>query len=172
MDFKNDDYVVTFDGLVNCTDFIKQIQSILKILQDEFGYPIDIEFAHDGKDFHLLQCRSQSYSEAGKPAIIPHDVPEEKVIFSAKKYISNGTISDISHIIYVDPQKYSELTHYEELIAVGRAVSRLNKILPKRQFILMGPGRWGSRGDIKLGVSVTYSDINNTAMLILSLIHI
>ncbi len=30
----------------------------------------------------------------------------------------------------------------------------------------MGPGRWGSRGDIKLGVNVTYSDINNTAMLI------
>jgi pyruvate, water dikinase len=30
----------------------------------------------------------------------------------------------------------------------------------------MGPGRWGSRGDIKLGVDVTYSDINNTAMLI------
>ena len=30
----------------------------------------------------------------------------------------------------------------------------------------MGPGRWGSRGDIKLGVPVTYSDINNSAMLI------
>ena len=30
----------------------------------------------------------------------------------------------------------------------------------------MGPGRWGSRGDIKLGVNVTYSDIKNTAMLI------
>ena len=30
----------------------------------------------------------------------------------------------------------------------------------------MGPGRWGSRGDIKLGVNVTYADINNTAMLI------
>ena len=49
---------------------------------------------------------------------------------------------------------------------VGRAVGRLNKLLPKRQFILIGPGRWGSRGDIKLGVPVTYSDINNTAMLI------
>ena len=49
---------------------------------------------------------------------------------------------------------------------VGRAVGRLNKLLPKRQFILVGPGRWGSRGDIKLGVPVTYSDINNTAMLI------
>ena len=30
----------------------------------------------------------------------------------------------------------------------------------------MGPGRWGSRGDIKLGVRVTYSDINNAAMII------
>jgi len=30
----------------------------------------------------------------------------------------------------------------------------------------MGPGRWGSKGDIKLGVSVSYSDINNTAVLI------
>jgi len=39
-------------------------------------------------------------------------------------------------------------------------------VLPKRQFVLIGPGRWGSRGDIKLGVPVTYSDINNTAVLI------
>ena len=30
----------------------------------------------------------------------------------------------------------------------------------------MGPGRWGSRGDIKLGVPVTYSDISNTSLLI------
>jgi predicted nucleotidyltransferase len=30
----------------------------------------------------------------------------------------------------------------------------------------MGPGRWGSRGDIKLGVKVTYSDISNTAVLV------
>ena len=42
----------------------------------------------------------------------------------------------------------------------------MNKLLPKRQFVLIGPGRWGSRGDIKLGVPVTYSDINNAAMLI------
>jgi hypothetical protein len=30
----------------------------------------------------------------------------------------------------------------------------------------MGPGRWGSRGDVKLGVAVTYADINNTAVLV------
>jgi len=52
------------------------------------------------------------------------------------------------------------------MLQVGRAVGKLNKLLPKRQFILMGPGRWGSRGDIRLGVNVTYADINNTAALI------
>ncbi|MEO6693055.1 MAG: nucleotidyltransferase domain-containing protein, partial [Saprospiraceae bacterium] len=73
---------------------------------------------------------------------------------------------DVTHIVYVDPVGYSELEDLAALQSVGRAVGRLNKILPKRRFILLGPGRWGSRGDIKLGVSVTYSDINNTSMLI------
>ena len=45
-------------------------------------------------------------------------------------------------------------------------MGKLNQLLPKRQFILIGPGRWGSRGDIKLGVPVTYSDINNTSVLL------
>ena len=73
---------------------------------------------------------------------------------------------DITHIVYVDPEKYDAISEHTSLTAVGRAVGRLNKLLPKRKFILMGPGRWGSRGDIKLGVSVTYSDINNCAALI------
>jgi pyruvate, water dikinase len=93
-------------------------------------------------------------------------VPREEVIFSANRHVSNGVVPDITHIVYVDLARYSALESQQELVAVGRAVSRLNKILPKRQFILIGPGRWGSRGDIKLGVSVTYSDINNTAVLI------
>jgi hypothetical protein len=66
----------------------------------------------------------------------------------------------------VDPERYGEISDLQQLRNVGRAVGRLNQLLPKRQFILMGPGRWGSRGDIKLGVSVTYSDISNTAVLL------
>jgi predicted nucleotidyltransferase len=87
-------------------------------------------------------------------------------LFSANKYISNGLIGDITHVVYVDPKKYGEISDINTLKSVGKMVGRLNKILPKRQFILMGPGRWGSRGDIKLGVNVTYSEINNTIMLI------
>ncbi|MEA1896169.1 MAG: PEP/pyruvate-binding domain-containing protein [Bacteroidota bacterium] len=166
MDFEKDNFVVTFDGLIDQTDFVSRIHTILNVLEREYGYPVDIEFAHDGKDLYLLQCRSQSYREESNPATIPPNLSPGDVIFTGSKYISNGIIPNISHIVYVDPQKYSELSDYDVLKVVGKAVGRLNKILPKRQFLLMGPGRWGSRGDIKLGVSVSYSEINNTSMLI------
>ena len=113
-----------------------------------------------------MQCRSQSNSIEYNPADIPEDLTLDKTIFNARKFISNGVIDGITHLVYVDPQKYSEVSSYDDLLRVGEAIGKLNKILPKRQFILMGPGRWGSRGDIKLGVHITYSEINNTAMLI------
>lgn len=170
MTFEFDDpskeYIVTFDGLFLKTDFLKKVDMILKTLQSKMKTPVDVEFAHDGKDFYLLQCRPQSRSRETAIDIIPKDVPVDKILFTAKKFVSNGRVPEITHIVYVDPIKYNEISERNKLIQVGRAVSKLNKLLPKRKFILMGPGRWGSRGDIKLGVSVTYSDINNTAMLI------
>jgi len=162
----NKEYIVTFDGLINKTNFLKRIDAILKTLQTKMKTPVDIEFVCDGKDLYLLQCRPQSYSGDNVSDTIPKDIPKEKIAFTANKYISNGRVPQITHIVYVDPQKYSELENRDKILMVGRAVGKLNKILPKRKFILMGPGRWGSRGDIKLGVSITYSDINNTAMLI------
>jgi hypothetical protein len=166
IDFDEEHLVVTFEGLKTKTAFVKQMHAILTTLQRTLGTPIDIEFASDGEDFYLLQCRPQSYGATTQPASIPSDIPKERIVFSANRYVSNGTIVGITHIVYVDPQKYSELGNRSELLSVGRAISMINQLLPKRRFILMGPGRWGSRGDIKLGVNVTYSDINNSAMLI------
>jgi predicted nucleotidyltransferase len=166
IDFEKEYIVFTFDGLFSHTPFLKQIYNLLLTLQTHFNHPIDIEFASDGKDFYLLQCRSQSYTEDIKPVEIPRNIEPDNIIFTAKRYISNGIVPDISHIVYVDPHEYAKISERQALLSVGRAISRLNKLLPKRRFILMGPGRWGSRGDIKLGVSVTYSDISNTAALI------
>ena len=166
MDFQKDQFVVTFEGILSRSPFIKQIRTLMDILEKTLKHPVDIEFAHDGKNLYLVQCRAQSYSEESNPAPIPKDLLPEKLIFSANRFISNGIVPDITHIVYVDPQKYSELPDYRKMVEVGHAVSRLNQVLPKRHFILLGPGRWGSRGDIQLGVSVTYSDINNTAMLV------
>jgi predicted nucleotidyltransferase len=139
---------------------------LLQTLEKQLKMPVDIEFASDGQDFYLLQCRPQTPAPAYAPAPIPKDIPGDRIVFTANRYVSNGHVSDITHIVYIDPQRYADLPDRADLLAVGRAVGRLNELLPKRQFILMGPGRWGSRGDIKLGVNVTYSDINNTGALI------
>ncbi len=165
-DPERDEAVATFEGLVRESPFVDRVGEVLRTLERNLGTPVDIEFAHDGRDFYLLQCRPQSSEQDEAPAPIPKDVPSADIVFSAGRHVSNGWVPDITHVVYVDPAAYAELPGRSEMLAVGRAVGRLNKLLPKRQFVLMGPGRWGSRGDIKLGVSVTYADISNTAMLI------
>ena len=166
IDFEKDDLIITFDGLIKDTRFIPQLQSVLRLLEEKLKTPVDIEFASDGKDFYLLQCRPQSHSEGGEPSTIPRDIPEDRILFFGNRFISNGRIPDITHIVYVNSHGYDELQDEASLLAVGRAVGKLNKLLPRRRFILMGPGRWGCRGDIKLGIKVAYSDISNTALLI------
>lgn len=165
-DFKNDTIIITFDRLIRQTPLVKQVKSILSLLQSELGYPVDIEFAGDGKNFYLLQCRPQSRNHDQAPVAIPMNIPAQNTIFTAHKYVSNGKVAGIKTIVYVDPYKYSRLESPSEFINVRTVISELNRLLPRRSFILMGPGRWGSRGDIKLGVPVAYADINNTAMLI------
>jgi pyruvate,water dikinase len=160
------EHVATFSGLAESTPFLEHMRNILDLLEEKLGTPVDIEFAHDGDSFYLLQCRPQSTTDDSAPSPIPREIPSSDVIFTANRHVSNGWIPDITHIVYVDPAGYAELPAVEDMRSVARAVGRLNRLLPRRRFILVGPGRWGSRGDVTLGVSVTYADISNTAMLI------
>lgn len=166
IDFHSEDCVFTFDGLVHGTEFVIRMRALLRLLREAMGTPVDVEFAHDGRDLYLLQCRPQSFGDDSTAVPIPRDIPEDRIVFTGNRYISNGRVPDLTHIVYVDSTAYGNLATLDELREVGRVVGRLNKVLPKRQFVLMGPGRWGSRGDVKLGVGVTYADINNTSVLI------
>ena len=157
--------IVTFDGLLRNTPFIPRLRALMTLLREKLEMPVDIEFACDGRDFYLLQCRAQSFIADAAPSVIPHDVPADRILFSTRRFVSNGRVPDFTHIVYVDAEGYQALATHQDLIDVGRAVGQLNQMLPHRQFVLIGPGRWGSRGDIKLGVRVTYSDINNTSLL-------
>ena len=125
-----------------------------------------MEFACDGRDIYSLQCRSQGSGLNSAPAPIPQNLQHQDIVFTANRYITNGLIRDISYVVYVDGDAYRRLSSLRELYAVGEAVGQLNGILPRRKYILIGPGRWGSRGDIKLGVRVTFSDISGTAALL------
>ena len=98
--------------------------------------------------FYLLQCRPQSRSDDSAPSPIPKDIPDADVVFTADRHVSNGWVPDITHIVYVDPDSYGDLASREDMLAVARAVGKLNRLLPKKRFILLGPGRWGSRGDV------------------------
>jgi hypothetical protein len=104
-------------------------------------------------------------AQAGNVAI-PANISDKSKVFSANQYVNSGVIKNINFVVYVDHTTYSQMKTDEDMREVGHIVGRLNQILPKKEFVLIGPGRWGSKGDIKLGVPITYADINNTSMLI------
>jgi len=133
MDPHTDDLVANMEGLLSDTGFVRKVDWLLNTLEEHLGAPVDIEFAHDGKDFYLLQCRPQAQTGETAPAPIPRDVAEKNLIFSAKQYISNGWVPDITHVVYVDPVGYAALQTADEMKQVGRAVGALNLMLPKRK---------------------------------------
>ncbi len=166
IDFTRHDLIATCEGLLTQTPLVRQLGVLLNLLRRELRTPVDIEFAHDGEHLHLLQCRAQTAARGTSPPPIPRDIHRQRVVFTARRFVSNGALPGITHVVYVDPERYAALDSIDALASVGRVVGRLNKLLPRRQFVLMGPGRWGSRGDIRLGVRVTYADISNTALLV------
>lgn len=166
LDTQKHEMVITFNKILTKTDIPQKICRILKVLSQKLQTPVDIEFASDGENLYLLQCRPQSGGIMSAPAPIPQNIAQSDILFTANRFICDGMVKNITHIVYVDGDEYNALSSLEELYAVGEAVGLLGDLLPGRHYILMGPGRWGSRGDLKLGVRVTYSDISSSAALI------
>jgi len=160
-----EELVVTFDGLLK-SSFPRDLKLMLDLLEEGLGEPVDVEFAHDGETFHMLQCRALSRGAMAQRVEVPANVSEEKKVFSADRYVQMGQARDLEYVVLVDPRDYEELETREEMLRVARAVGAVNKTLPQRRFLMMGPGRWGSRGDIRLGVPVTYADICHTSILV------
>jgi hypothetical protein len=159
-----DELVVTFDGILRSA-FPRELKWMLDLLEEGLGQGVDVEFAHDGDMLYMLQCRALSRGSAAYHIAVP-DVPDEQKIFSANRYVQMGQAQDLEYVVLVDPRDYEKLETREEMLRVARAVGAVNKLLPQKRFLLMGPGRWGSRGDIKLGVPVTYADICHTTILV------
>jgi pyruvate, water dikinase len=166
LDPEESDMVITFSNLFEKSDFLEKMKQILQILEEKIGNPVDVEFASDGKTLYILQCRPQSQSRGMERKPIPKNISQDKKVFSTNKYVTTGQVENIEYIVYVVPEEYNNLGTREEMQKIAFIINKINNTLPKRKFILMGPGRWGSRGDIKLGVPVKYGDINNTSLLV------
>ena len=168
LNIQNKETLITFHNLLEKSPVPLFFKTVLNILEDEIGLPVDVEFAY-GPDIHtpyLLQCRPQSTGRGNVDTTIPSDISNDAVVFTANRYIMSGACHNIEYMVYVVGAEYDKVESREKLLEVGHVIGKLNQLLPHKKFILIGPGRWGSKGDIKLGVHVGYSDINNTAMLI------
>ncbi|MFH1681983.1 MAG: PEP/pyruvate-binding domain-containing protein [Candidatus Eisenbacteria bacterium] len=156
--------VVTFSGLLS-GPFPAFLREVLMVLADAYGSPIDLEFAFDGKTFFILQARPQAQRIQASEVAIPEDVPAERKVFSASRFVPTGKVADVEYVVYIDPVDYGRVATPQEKIGIGQLVGRLNERLENARFILMEPGRWGSN-NVDLGVRVRYADIHRTSALI------
>jgi hypothetical protein len=156
---------LTFENLLTKSAFVPLVKKVLSTVQSAFGRPVDIEFAWDDNKLYILQCRSLSIRREVERVVLPTGVKNDDTLFITQSGLSNAVITDIEHVVYVDPRAYDRLDTVEKKRKVGWAVGQLNKRLVGHRYALMGPGRWGSN-DINLGVRVSYSDINSTRLLV------
>lgn len=156
---------ITFDKLLRESPFVPRMRGMLQRLEQEYGMPVDVEFACDGEKFYLLQCRTQSQAKEAAPVKVPTGVPDADIIFDAHRYVRTGLLEGLEYVVYVDPAAYDALPTRQKRNEVARAVGHVNHALPPKSFVLIGPGRWGSN-DILLGVPIRYADINRCCLLI------
>jgi hypothetical protein len=77
--------------------------------------------------------------------------------------VGNGQINDIYDIIYIDPERFDKL----QTMDMADEIDALNQQMIKynRKYILVGPGRWGSR-DRFVGIPVNWSQISNAKVIV------
>jgi hypothetical protein len=160
-----EEMVITFDRFAASSPYPALLRWALGHLEKAYGCPVDIEFAFDGERFHLLQCRPQARRKSRRSVPVPREVPRADRVFSASRDIMPGSLHGIEYLVLIDPRDYDRLETEEARRRVGNAVSRLNERLAGRVFMLMGPGRWGTK-DTRMGVRVSYADISNARGLI------
>ncbi len=167
--------VINFDEMLRRTPFASHMRQALAILEEEYNSPVDTEFTvqvtdpqtiNPGVRIPLLQCRTQSHiNTQEEPALTPTDLPAQDIVFSTRRMVPHGVISEIRYILFVTPEGYFSLPSASERSRLQRAISQLNEALKDQAFICIGPGRWGTSTP-DLGVHVAYGDIYNTKALI------
>ena len=163
--------IVNFANILkyNHIPLAKAIELILDVGKEALGSPVEIEFALDlNKDsqgretFYLLQIKPLVGS--GEDYQIDMEkLKRDNIILFAEKSMGNGKIDDIRDIIYIDPDKFDR-TRTCDMVA---EIDQLNYKMRQegRKYILIGPGRWGTR-DRFLGIPVAWPQISNAKVIV------
>lgn len=163
--------LITFANILkhNVFPLAEILQNLLTLAQKEMGRPVEIEFAvtidyspAKQHTFYLLQVR---------PIVDIHTtlnenldaIPPENTIIASKNALGNGIIDDIFDIIYIRPETFDSANNQQ----LAEIIDKLNAqlISENRNYILIGPGRWGS-SDMWLGVPVKWQNISNARVIV------
>ena len=167
------DWVLTFDKLLLKTGFADDMRKMLKVLQDSYDYPVDIEFTvnffgEGNYKINLLQCRPLQLKGGGSAtAIHCPEVAEEDMILDVQgPVIGPSRHVTIDRLVYVSGDVYGLLSESEQH-SIARLIGKLNRLEEENDSkitMLLGPGRWGTT-TASLGLAVSFSEINNVSVL-------
>ena len=163
--------IITFSQILNHKTFplAQIIMELLEIGQREMNNPVEIEFAvnmETGENnpiyFTALQIRPIVDNPQGEVADLK-DINKEDSIIISDSAMGNGYITDVRDIIYVKPDSFD--ASKTKIIAAN--LEKLNDkfIQNNKNYVLIGPGRWGSQ-DPWLGVPVKWPHISQAKVII------
>jgi len=162
--------VITFNHFLkhNVFPLAQMMTDILKTSSHEMGKPVEIEFAINmdahghHKVFNLLQIRPIVDNKENL-TIVPEQINSEKCIVISESALGNGVYDNICDVVYVVPEKFNAAETWQ----LAQVIEQLNKQLTaeKRNYLLIGPGRWGS-SDPWLGIPVKWSQISAARVIV------
>jgi hypothetical protein len=165
--------VLTFDELFRRTQLAPRMRSMVTLLEKHYRSPVDTEITIEISRplsvepevyISLLQCRPQSHLKESD-ARLPQSLAEEDIVFLTPRMAPEGRVKNIRYVLFVTPEGYYSLPTSSARTELVRAINQANTALAEENFILIGPGRWGTSNP-DLGIHVGFGDIYNTCALV------
>ena len=163
--------VVTFSNVLNHNVFplAEILQVLLETGHKEMNNPIEIEFAVDldtpkghPSVFYFLQIRPIVHGEQ-KMDINFDSIEPGKAIAYSEQALGYGSITNISDFVYVKPDGFNPSDNKE----IALEIEKVNDMFIRegRNYVLTGPGRWGS-SDHWLGIPIKWPQISMARVII------
>ena len=145
------------------------LDQILHVGEDEMGRPIEIEFAvnidpqNPGfATFYLLQVRPI----VDNKEVMEEDltlVEQEDTILTSTSVLGHGIVTDVQDIIYVKTGSFCSSNNQ----SIAYDIEKMNRQFTgeEKNYVLVGPGRWGS-SDSWLGIPVKWPHISNARVIV------
>lgn len=162
-------FTVNFRKMLSDTRFPEIMKKTLKLLSEEYDYPVDIEFTVNFQNekeffFNLVQCRPLQTRGLGKTVEIPKlESTDDCLFYSEGNFMGGNLRIKLDKVIFVDIHEYLACPEQDKY-QIARDIGKLNSALKDENVLLMGPGRWGTTTP-SLGVPVHFTEISNMAAM-------